>query len=1182
MNTREKKTVTGHKDPKTNQLNSFNYEKRAYFAAYSNMAQQNVYLTLLHISKMLGINETDSYESNLYEMGIFKQVLDNKAAKAEQIRKAEKMFDKHFPFLKYFFDKELSYQKENGPAFVTSRYYSMLLKRMLGLLNSLRNYYTHFSPEEKNLTEITNLERKNKNEIKLSAYLKNCFDGGRRIIKERFKLSDKDLEFLTGDLHWENSVKNGKKVKKEREDFYYKLDTAGGELSHVGRLFFICLFIDKKYVTMFIDQVGLFDNECLEKEKKIVREIFSVARIRLPRERLESLSGRTALALDMLNDLQKCPSELFETLCQEDQNRFRVEAGIGNLSGNTLSDNQEESEVLMKRFKDRFPRLVLRYLDECEVFDKIRFQVTLGKYRYAFYDKQCIDSEKPDRIRSLEKDLNGFGRLQEIEEERKRRWGQLIRPIDSVRKDMLDSDPYITDHHTSYLINGNRVGLWFNDTTTLLMPSLPENPLAHDLRQRQKQGLKIAEGTAPLCWLSIYELPGLIFHQLLSDDKKETERIIIDCVSCYHKLFNDIRKGKLQPFDTKEEYEKALEKDYSLAPVDIPEKIQDYLTGNHVDIDARFDKLAEEKLKRLIETTEYRLEKFQEERQLLGNKDNKIGKKGYVDMRPGRLAVYLAKDFLAFQKMDKENKIKVTGLNYQILQSHLALYDKRVPWSELREILEKANLINGKKYNPILQDVIDSKMEPDDIFSLYELYLKEKVRNLKDCLTCEKFKIYFFLYGDRKKWEKRSQDYYKELAERYLKETFREGDHYKPIELPRQLFLKPIKQLLNDKYGNNPEMKEVLKLERCNITHLINEYFRVICGDSNQDFYYPTDKAYKRTYRLFNLIQNKKDRNRLLEVFVNPEKENTPTIKVKDAINKYRKALVCEYETTKKMIHNDEKLPYHLKKKKLISVENQKTESLEKATYRIADALSEFKKNERTIRRYKVQDILMFMMAKDILQLNGINDTNILMDRIKDFKLSNIKPVKNDELEREENILTLKVPFSVDLLLSNGKMITIHQEELKLKNYGDFYRFIFDRRIKWLIPYVKDAKVVDRAVLEEELDNYDLQRPEIFRIVHSFEKAIIGKHQELLDPSNEAYYYNDGPDKKKPVRHNFNSMVRLVTSNKDDLNKMIEIRNSFGHNRYAQDVLPDACDLPKVAQSVKEEFAKLVAKNKKF
>ena len=892
-----------------------------------------------------------------------------------------------------------------------------------------------------------------------------------------------------------------------------------------------------------------------------------------------------ALALDMLNELQKCPSELFETLSPKDRNRFRVKVDITNSSENNSFDNSEESQVLMMRFQDRFPRLALRYLDECNVFDKIRFQVSLGKYRYAFYDKMCIDSKEPDRVRSLQKDLNGFGRLQEIEEERKKRWIRLIRPIDQIRKDEATSDPYITDHHARYVMNGNRIGLWFDygtEMNTLVMPSLPENPQAHDLYEQHKQGLKIAECMAPLCWLSIYELPGLLFHQLLSDDKKETERIIIDCVSRYHKLFNDISEGILQPFGSKEDYEKTIEENYSLNPEDIPEKIRDYLTGKEVDMDARFDKLAEEKLAKMIKSTEFRLEKFREERDMMGVKDNKIGKKGYVDIRPGRLAAYLAKDFLFFQRAGKDNKNKVTGLNFQILQSTLALYNKNTSFDNLCEVFKRANLLEGKKANPLLQDIINSKKRPSDIFQLYELYLETKLSNLNDCLECKAFKKYFFLYSDRKKWEKRNQAYYKALASRYLKETFRDGDHYKPVDLPRQLFEKPIKRLLYCKYGKNQELKKVLELERCNVTHLINEFFRIICNDRNQEFYYPTDRTYRRTYRLFNLIYNKKERNSLVEVYVDPEEKNTPTIKVEDVTEEYKNALSREYTKACSRIEGDGGLPKKLKERKLDNLEKQNDEDVEKAPFRIAKALSEFKRNERSIRRFKIQDILLFMMAKEILQANRVNDANVSMAEIENFRLSNIKPIRQGEMENRENILTLKIPFSIELLMADGNRITIKQDELKLKNYGDFYRFIFDRRIKGLLLYVKEAKVIDRTVLEEELDNYDLLRPEIFKIVHSFEKSIIRSHQELLDPNNEAYYYKDCANKKRPVRVNFNSMIRLATSDEVELDKMIEIRNSFGHNRYAQGVLANDCDLPKVAQNVKEQFIRLVAKNKRL
>ena len=49
----------------------------------------------------------------------------------------------------------------------------------------------------------------------------------------------------------------------------------------------------------------------------------------------------------------------------------------------------------------------------------------LGKFRFRFYEKIGVDGEK--RMRTLQKEINGFGRLQEIEELRKKEWADMLK-----------------------------------------------------------------------------------------------------------------------------------------------------------------------------------------------------------------------------------------------------------------------------------------------------------------------------------------------------------------------------------------------------------------------------------------------------------------------------------------------------------------------------------------------------------------------------------------------------------------------------------------------------------------------------------------------------------------------------------------------------------------------------------
>ena len=467
-------------------MQSKSIENRPVFAAYLNMARQNAFETLCHISKLMGIEVDDAEkekENRLWEMKVVKE-LSVEEIKSERKLKLIKLFHSHFPFLKPIMDVEqrnpngyIPTELDEDPSqeqieeelatkivYASPLKYYSILENMFRLLNALRNEYTHAKPEKVSLAQKIILHEN------VVRYAYNCLDGGRRVVKQRFGNfdlpSNQDAySFLTDTkVRYDKERVSGRFKFIEKSNFPYRMKNEQGILSDVGILLFVCLFLHKKYISMFMDKVKPYRKGADNVEKKVLLEIFSVYRIRLPKERYDSERPDYALGLDMLNELQKCPKELYETFAESDKAKFRVP--IKSTSEDVVMDDGvivENGEVLQIRVQDRFPTMALRYIDQTQAFPKIRFQVSLGHYRYSFYDKQCIDSKEKDRVRVLQKEINGFGRLNEIELKRKEKYASHIRTNDEIRKDTADSEPYITDCYANYVFNGNRIGFLFFD-----------------------------------------------------------------------------------------------------------------------------------------------------------------------------------------------------------------------------------------------------------------------------------------------------------------------------------------------------------------------------------------------------------------------------------------------------------------------------------------------------------------------------------------------------------------------------------------------------------------------------------------------------------------------------------------------------------------------------------------------
>ena len=746
-------------------------KEKKLFAAYLNMARQNAFITLSHITKLTG-GKIGSEES-LNQMVPIQQ-LAKKEALPETIAKIMKLLDEHFPFLKPMLDQDKKQEKKRQQRELTDKsnpfvplstpeMYHKILYNVFRELNSQRNQYTHVRHKAEPFDKA------------LIQYMKNCFDGAVRVAKERFNLPDKNVKHLFRSNEKPEIVydKNGstKRIYKEKpiSQYKYKFDDDKGEITTTGLAFFTCLFLEKKYANMLLSQIHGFKRSGqkeVDEGARATKTVFSIYNIRIPKLRIDSESSAMALGIDMLNEIKKCPAELFEHLDADNQKSFRI------VLDESQPDDDLENTVLLRRFENRFPQLALSYIDQQKLFFNVHFQVALGTYRYKFYDKQGVDQK--ERVRIIQKKLHGFGRLQEIEERRRLEWKNKIRSYEDIEQDHAGTYPYITDTHAQYMVSNNRVGMYWNNTDDgYHLPTLKEDG---------------AKNQAPVCWLSIYELPALIFHSLLCSKQYATQYIVCDYVRQYGKLFSDIRAGDLLPSP---DVIQAVKKNYNINFSQLPDEIRDYLSGKTKDIERKFVELAEARILRMIKNTQGRGHRIKNDiATIRDNKINKVGKKRYVEIKSGILADFLTKDLLLFQPTQTAGKDKLTGANYQALQASLAYYGAHK--TNMKQILTACKLLDSPVAHPFLYQVI--KKPHDDIVSFYQSYLDEREKYLNKCLQEKDYKQYHFLHANRDKWQSRSPEYYKQLAGKYLD---------LPIELPRGLFKEAIQKLL----AAHPEMK---------------------------------------------------------------------------------------------------------------------------------------------------------------------------------------------------------------------------------------------------------------------------------------------------------------------------------------------------------------------------------------
>lgn len=1278
------------------------------FGAYFNMARTNFVRTINYILPIAGVRGNYS-ENQINKMlhALFliqagrsselsqeqQQWKKNLRLTPEQQTRLQRLLFKHFPVLgpmmadfadhKAYKNKKKSTVQTENEAFDQLRGVSLadcldIVTTMGETLTECRNFYTHKSPYNPPVA----LAEQFRHQQAIARKLEKVVVASRRVLKERENLTVNEVEFLTGVDHM-NQVdqtdeagnvmkdKKGRVMKKfvEYDDFYFKIsadrvvkgiemtgpdgqpttvDSMLPALSDFGLLYFCVLFLSKPYAKLFVEEARLFEfSPFNEAENLVMREMLSIYRIHTPRlHRIDSRDNKATLAMDIFGELRRCPIELYDLLDKKEGQPFFHDV--------VKRPNDHTPEVSKRlRYDDRFPHLALRYIDETELFRRIRFQLQLGAFRFNFYDKEdCIDGRV--RVRRIQKDINGYGRLQEVDEQRFDTWKDLIQKreeravkleheelyidLDQFQQDTAKSTPYVTDRRPAYNIHAGRIGLFWEDSQdpnkfeffdkTLAQGNgiigkrslmyIPELSVTED----KKAPIKMP---VPRCALSVYDLPAMLFYEYLRKQQTDmgpyssAEQIIIDCEGDYRKFFKAVADGVLQPFENAKAFRQYLTTAYPrLSLADIPEKLQMYLSGQGL-MHAGKPETARERLVRLTldhltereQRVRRRLEHYKEDRKMIGNKDNKYGKKSFADVRHGALARYLAASLLEWQpSMDGQGHDKLTGLNYNVLTAYLATYGLPQVAEEgytprtLEQVLTEAHLIGSSNPHPFLNKVLARGSR--NIEELYLHYLEAELnhiasrkQSLKANPSDKALVALPFVRHQRARFHERTAQEMQELAKRYV-----------TVQLPDGLFTPHILAILKERYADNAELQKGLvgnqptKLDPThNAAYLITLFYHTVLHDEAQPFYIAgvpftqqsedgktASFSFKRAYELFSILQDKKQNTfpfELIPLFLTTDQiQQRLSEKCTDQFGnpmavlgkKGRDAhdeqgnVIWQRKLTQQInkfvearTDRDLKISMNQSWKEK---EMERAEKREALLLRLNHQLRDVKTGERTLRRYKTQDMVLFLLAKAMF-------IDLLSEKGDDVDGSKMRLADSCSEAFLRQTLTFRVPVTV-----GDKTIFVEQENMSLKNYGEFYRFLTDERLMSLLenivsalkPNEKGEYVIRHTDLMSELAAYDQKRSTIFQLIQKIENLIIKKNPDLQDPSKDDFWAKEG----LPKRNNFASLLELVNQlsgtdmNDDERALLVAIRNAFSHNSYNVDLsqIQGVKKLPEVAACI--------------
>ena len=917
----------------------------------------------------------------------------------------------------------------------------------------------------------------------------------KELLKKMYNIFDENIQLVKKDYQHNKDInpdEDFKHLDRTEEEFnYYFTKDKKGNITESGLLFFVSLFLEKKDAIWMQQKLTGFKDN-RENKKKMTHEVFCRSRMLLPKLRLESTQTQDWILLDMLNELIRCPKSLYERLKGEDRKKFEVPF---DSTDEDYDAEQDPFKNTLIRHQDRFPYFVLRYFDYNEIFKNLRFQIDLGTYHFSIY-KKLIGGQKEDR--HLTHKLYGFERLQEFtKQHRPDDWKAIVRDFDTYE---TSEEPYISETTPHYHLENQKIGIRFKNDNDKIWPSLETNG-----ENNEKSKYKLDKQYQAEAFLSVHELLPMMFYYLLlkkeepNNDKKNASRVegfIKREIRDIFKLYDAFANDEINNIDDLKKYNK----DKNVEIRHLPKQMIAILESKPKDM----AKEAKRKQKEMVKDTKKLLATLEKQTQ----KEKEDDGRNVKLLKSGEIAKWLVNDMMRFQPVQKDNEgkplnnSKANSTEYQILQRSLALYNKEEkPTRYFRQV----NLIESSNPHPFLKWT--KWEECNNILTFYHRYLTKKIEFLNKLKPEDWKKNQYFLKVKEPKTNRET-----------LVQGWKNG-----FNLPRGIFTEPIREWFERHQNDSEEYKKVEKLNKAGlVTKVIPLFFKEepFKEDTKKEINDWVQPFYSFPYNVGNIHKPKE------EDFLHREERIELWDKKKDKFKGYKE-----------------------------KIKSKKLTEKEKEEFRSYLEFQSWNKFERELRLVRNQDIVTWLLCKELIDKLKIDELNI--EELKKLRLNNIdtdtaKKEKNNILNR---VMPMELPVTVYEVSKAGNIIknkplhTIYIKEAKTKllKQGNFKALVKDRRLNGLFSFVKTnseaeskRNPISKLRVEHELGEYQEARIEIIKDMLALEETLINKYKDL--PTNKfsdmLNSWLEGKDEADKARF------------QNDVDFLIAVRNAFSHNQY--------------------------------
>lgn len=984
-----------------------------YFGLYLNLARENLIEVESHVRIKFG-------KKKLNEESLKQSLLCDHLLSVDRWTKVYGHSRRYLPFLHYF-DPDSQIEKDHdSKTGVDPDSAQRLIRELYSLLDFLRNDFSH------NRLDGTTFEHLEVSPD-ISSFITGTYSLACGRAQSRFADFFKPDDFVLAKNRKEQliSVADGKEC-----------------LTVSGFAFFICLFLDREQASGMLSRIRGFKRTD-ENWARAVHETFCDLCIRHPHDRLESSNTKEALLLDMLNELNRCPRILYDMLPEEERAQFLPaldENSMNNLSENSLNEesrllwdgSSDWAEALTKRIRhqDRFPYLMLRFIEEMDLLKGIRFRVDLGEIELDSYSKKVGRNGEYDR--TITDHALAFGKLSDFQNEE-----EVSRMISGEASYPVRFSLFAP----RYAIYDNKIG--YCHTSDPVYP-------------KSKTGEKRAlSNPRSMGFISVHDLRKLLLMELLCEGS--FSRMQSDFLRKANRILDETAEGKLQFSALFPEMRHRFIPPQNPKSKDRREKAETTLEKYKQEIKGRKDKLNSQLLsafdmnqrqlpsrlldewmnirpashsvklrtyvKQLNEDCRLRLRKFR--------KDGD-GKARAIPL-VGEMATFLSQDIVRMI-ISEETKKLITSAYYNEMQRSLAQYAGEENRCQFRAIVAELRLLDPSSGHPFLFATMETAHRYTEDF--YKCYLEKKrewlaktfYRPEQDENTKRRISVFFVPDGEARKLLPL-------LIRRRMKEQNDLQDWIRnkqahPIDLPSHLFDSKVMELLKVKDGKkkwNEAFKDWWSTKYPDGMQPFYGLRRELNIHGKSVSYIPSDgKKFADCYTHL-MEKTVRDKKRELRTAGKP----VPPDLAADIKRSFHRA-VNEREFMLRLVQEDDRLM-------LMAINKMMTD--------------------------REEDILP-----------GLKNIDSILDEENQFSLAVHAKVLEKEGEGGDNSLSL-VPATIEI-------------KSKRKDWSKYIRYRYDRRVPGLMSHFPEHK----ATLDEVktlLGEYDRCRIKIFDWAFALEGAIM-------------------------------------------------------------------------------------------